>query len=781
MTNTNANVVALINTIANGTLEDAVKADQAMRDMPAEELQAGFDACSTDEMTYALMRWDEVEAFRAAAPKKFEMTAEQKELSKGFKAVVEAKQGLISSMISLENIEAKSATSLATAIVHALEKEGFYTQWLPTQEDGTPFKHYAYSAKSANFDSRSVAVLAVQLAGILPYIDRPIAMADVAAVAVFRRRMRDIARANRFIPNMYHESIDKTEHWHAKLEAALDMALRAGLLTQDEDGLIMHSRKYISSCISRTGIMHQREAITVNNRRKERVKTRSNPKRDGTSREVRDAVEFIESQSQFVNSELLKAIVTVRDMFITQQLPLPEVLATSSHIIDGCAELDGQELFSEVFQDLRGRMYQFAHRGPNPQGSDMAKALCYHSVRESVKVGTPEHEMFLNEMFNEVIGDDVWAQENYIRRTAADPVAALIFAFNKHQGDLPFTKFFTYMDMCRTWVDFQDKGEAITQLGFGPDAKCSGAQIFSILAGCEKIAESCGLITGFTEKPADPYKLSSFEVNKITQTIKNKMLVPTREITRNEIKTPFMAIQYGGGIPALRYKKFEPTMEALGIPEHMRDTFCGDVVIEGINNALGNTIGTFIQTLREAAQWYCDTNNVDSFDYRHVDGFKVTKKGEASVQMTDEPFIINHGAEGQGVIFGSMKNKTGWFVPSRTTGPLQRQNFIYYFPVHFIQGIDAVVARRIALEAKEAGLRGYTSIHDQFRTCLADATQLRATCVPNAYKHIFMDNDPVAHLSQQIGVELNWGNPLEPRKQVLSEEILYSTDAYYFE
>ncbi|ARM70588.1 hypothetical protein HOR75_gp62 [Shewanella phage SppYZU05] len=226
------NVAALINTIANGTLEDAVKADQAMRDMPAQELQAGLEACSTDEITYALMRWDEVEASRPAAlekSKKFEMTAEQKELSKGFKAVVEAKQGLTSSMISLENIEAKSATSLATAIIHALEKEGFYTQWLPTMEDGTPYKHYLYSAKSANFDSRSVAVLAVQLAGILPYIDRPIAMADVAAVAVFRRRMRDIARANRFIPNMYHESIDKTEHWHAKLEAALDMAIRGAL------------------------------------------------------------------------------------------------------------------------------------------------------------------------------------------------------------------------------------------------------------------------------------------------------------------------------------------------------------------------------------------------------------------------------------------------------------------------------------------------------------------------------------------------------------------------
>lgn len=707
-------------------------------------------------------------------------TEAQKIVSRVFKAIVEAATNINSSMISLENIESKSATSIATAITHALEKKGFFTQVL-REEDMGAASNYDYQCASPNFDNRSIAVLSVQLAGILPYIDQPHDIEDIAAVAVFRRRMRDIARANRFIPNMYSEAVDKTDHWHQKLRAGLEMAVEAGLLTRGDDGKVVHSRKYISSCISRTGIMHQKEAITVENRRKERVKTRSNPKRDGTSREVREAVEFIESQAQVVNTRLLEAVVQVRSVFIQQMIPLPTVLATNSHVIDGCVELGDAELFSELFQDLRGRMYQFAHRGPNPQGCDMAKALCYHNIKEVVKAGTPEHEMFLNEMFNEVIGSETWAEERYIRRTAQDPVAALIHAFNTNNGELPFDKFFTYMDMCQTWVEFTDNGEAITQLGFGPDAKCSGAQIFSILAGAPEIAQACGLITGYTERPADTYKLSALEVNKITQTIQNKYLVPSREISRNEIKTPFMAIQYGGGTPALRFKKFEPTMDALGIPVHVRDTFCKDVVIQGINNALGEEISSFITALREMAADHCAANDVDYFEYRHIDGFKVSKRGEATVAMTYEPFIINYGVEGQGVIFGSMKNKTGWSVPSRTTGPLQRANFIYYFPVHFIQGIDAVIARRIALEAKGLGLRGYTSIHDQFRTCLSDASKLRSHCAPAAYEHIFIKNDPVKHLADQLGTTITWGNPLEPRKQVLSKEILYSPDAYYFE
>ena len=295
------------------------------------------------------------------------------------------------------------------------------------------------------------------------------------------------------------------------------------------------------------------------------------------------------------------------------------------------------------------------------------------------------------------------------------------------------------------------------------------------------MAKACGLVTGYDQRPADPYNMSALEVNKITQVIQNKNLVPNRTITRNEIKTPFMAIQYGGGKPALRYKKFEPTMEALGIEEQHRDKFCSDVVIKGINNAMGPVIGSFIGCLRKTVADYCEEHDVDYFDYRHVDGFLCTKKGEANVQMTNKPFIINYGGEGTGVIFGSQKNDTGWMVASRTSGILQRENFIYYFPVHFIQGLDAVIARGIALGAKKAGLRGYSTIHDQFRVCLEDAPRLRAEVIPAVYEELFLNNDPVAHLGKQIGREMVWGNPMESRKTVVSKEILYSTDAYYFE
>ena len=91
------------------------------------------------------------------------------------------------------------------------------------------------------------------------------------------------------------------------------------------------------------------------------------------------------------------------------------------------------------------------------------------------------------------------------------------------------------------------------------------------------------------------------------------------------------------------------------------------------------------------------------------------------------------------------------------------------------------MARKIAIGAKKAGLRGYSTIHDQFRTCLEDAPRLRAEVVPAVYEDMFINNDPVAHLCKQTGIEMAWGNPLKGRVQVLTKEILFSKDAYYFE
>jgi len=335
------------------------------------------------------------------------------------------------------------------------------------------------------------------------------------------------------------------------------------------------------------------------------------------------------------------------------------------------------------------------------------------------------------------------------------------------------------MTLAKDYISFEDTNQADCRIGFGPDAKCSGAQILSILAGCETLSAACGLTTE-EERPKDPYVMSTEEIAK---------LLPIGQygtLKREDIKTPFMAIQYGGGVPALRFKKFEPVLERIGVEIQDRDDFCKDIVIEGIKNALGVKVKGIIEGLQVAAAEMLQETNKPYFEYRHIDGFKCTKKGEAKVKITDEPFRINYGSlDTDAVIFGSFEEskggKRGWIVDSHTTGPLQRQNFIHYFPVHFVQGLDAVIARAIANKAKALGIEGYTSIHDQFRCCLRDTPKMMQV-VAEAYEEVFIDNDPLQDLEDQLrGVKIGRVNPLKPITKVVTKEVLYSKNAFYFE
>ena len=239
-----------------------------------------FFKCNTPEEAKALRSWAEI--FDVVIPTTMSVIEEKpmktaKDVSREFKAIVEARNSIESSQIVLDGIELKSSGAMATALVHALEKDGFYQQYLPVKMDASRHPRYAFMSKAPGFDNRMVALLAVQLAGVLPYLDAEYDFEHVVATAVFRRRFRDIARANSFIPGAFNNMMDAagTTHWHEKLRKGLELAIKAGLIDErEEDGVcyIKHSQKYIGSCISRTSILHKSEGITLDNRRKERVK-----------------------------------------------------------------------------------------------------------------------------------------------------------------------------------------------------------------------------------------------------------------------------------------------------------------------------------------------------------------------------------------------------------------------------------------------------------------------------------------------------------------------------
>lgn len=708
-----------------------------------------------------------------------EVTAElKKDMSKMFYNVFKTKEQQLNKDIALENIENNTAPAIAQLLVRHLHSTGHVGQFYNEEIDK---KNYLVRS---NFDIKLIALLGTQLSSILFTLEKWLPLEALYEVASFRQKFRDTARANRewsgFTP-----AHDNVPYWLEKVRKALDIAIEAGLIeTQELEGVVYakYSQKYVSMCIPSKSVKPQLNKITEETRRKERNKGMLNPRRDGHSELSREALSFIEDQPYKVNTRLLN-IINEYIVNTPEEAQAKEV-RDSMYIIDGSNEMaHAKMLYSEYFSDLRGRMYHHAHYGPNPQSKDIAKALYYVHFDEVTKAGSTGHKLFMDEMFGEVIpSNSQWADHEWIMRVANNPVGALQHAIMDTKAkkqfedgsDVPFKGFFTYIDMCITYKEFHDNGEAIIGLGFGPDGKCSGAQILAILANDKRMAEATGLVTGYDQKPSDSYWISSEYVALRTA----QML--SRPLTRNEIKTPFMAIQYGGGIPALMGKEFERLIRSLMIIPQDQVIEVMSAIIDGIMDALGEHIKNLLEGLRKFARNVCDSKNATSFAYKHLDGYKVRQKGEASIVLHKTPFIVNYGT-GQGAIFGNIVSGESWKMPALEDGHLQLENFCYFFPVHFIQGLDALMARKAALVAKECGIRGWSSIHDQFRSHINDAALIRRKVMPLVYKDMFIDNDPIKFLEEQFDATIDNGNPLDPRENVVTKEILIAEDSYFFE
>lgn len=193
-----------------------------------------------------------------------------------------------------------------------------------------------------------------------------------------------------------------------------------------------------------------------------------------------------------------------------------------------------------------------------------------------------------------------------------------------------------------------------------------------------------------------------------------------------------------------------------------------ELAVEAVKAALGEKINLFINKTMEAVKAKCEKETKLYIDYRHTDGQVVHKPCYPSREICDA-FSIRVDSQTR-VIFGNILEETSWKI--RETQPTVEE-FARTFVVNYIQGIDALVARTVAKYAKKAGLRGFTSIHDCFRCCLADAPKMMAV-IREAYIEIFVRNNQFESLSKQIGgIDMFHTN-------IVTEELLNSEHAYYF-
>lgn len=551
----------------------------------------------------------------------------------------------------------------------------------------------------------------------------------------------------------------------------IGLAKHLGFVNIAEDKSFTMTERWIELVSTKETCTPLLSKVSNENRRKPFIKGgKAKP-----SKLMTECIEFLQDTAYHVDADMVHIVDRAVDMITRSGNVLPAAIQTELHVWNNAKNMAREDvLFSDYFADNRGRLYHVACAGPNPQSSDFARSLYSHNIENVVKKLNDDgstsvaYNMFMAEL--EDISGGQWVESAMLTRTAQNPAGALVYML-QNMAAAP-KKPFTYIRLALDWFKFETTGECDSRVGFGLDAKCSGTQYLAFIAGNMTMAQATGLVATDT-KAADPYQLSLVELMKL---LDRSSMKPSQEVVdtylnkkdgRNFIKTPYMAVQYGGGTAALVGNgKFVAT--ATLIVGEAKVIEFAKLCVEAIHNALGEKINMFIEKTQQAVLKKCEELGKAFVDYRHTDGQRVHKPCYPNRDICDA-FSIRVDATTR-VIFGQMQDGKPWTI--RETAPT-KEEFVRTFVVNYIQGIDALVARTVAKYAKKAGLRGFTSIHDCFRCSLADAPRMMDV-IRKAYIEIFVENNQFEALAKQIGgIDMYHTN-------IVTEELLNSEHAYYF-
>lgn len=556
----------------------------------------------------------------------------------------------------------------------------------------------------------------------------------------------------------------------------IGFAKHFGFLTIDENKCIRQSEAWVELVTTKNSAVPFTSKVTDENRRKPFVKGgKVKP-----SRLLKSTIEFLQDTAYHVDGQMVQIIDAICDRASMTGADYPLQIQQELHVWNNARAMVAQEeLFSDYFADNRGRLYHVACAGPNPQSSDFSRSLYSHNVENWVNkfetdgvTTTAAYSMFMAEL--EDISGSYWVDPVVLTRVALNPVGALGHILSMNKDQKPPKKPFTYIRLALDWHQFEVNGKCDSRVGFGLDAKCSGTQYLAFIAGNMEMARATGLVST-SGKHTDPYQLSLVEMMKLlsksnlnpSEAIREEFLNP--KSGRDFIKTPYMAVQYGGGVQALTgSSKFcEYVQKKLRIAEDNVAEFA-ELCVEAVHNALGEKINLFIEKVQAAVEAKCNNLDKPFFTYKHTDGQTVLKPCFPSIEVC-EPFSIRIDSQTR-VIFGQQAENKPWTI--RAANPT-KEEFVRTFVVNYIQGIDALVARTVAKYAQQENLRAFTSIHDCFRTCLADAPRMMDV-IRKAYVEIFVTNNQFEHLSKQLdGIQMYHTN-------IVTEELLMSEHAYYF-
>lgn len=426
---------------------------------------------------------------------------------------------------------------------------------------------------------------------------------------------------------------------------------------------------------------------------------------------TRDAIYALEDTKFNISSEFLEFIGYVYESLEghEKEEAILRFFKQYEYILKGCMGMDSNtDYVSEFFEDWRaGRLYQANNYGPNSQASDFGRAvqsfhtvstdyddnkvldLLYHELEDMCSVSGLE----LEELVEDVREDEVqfFLHHFYDEATNVEnksPVKKL----------MSFIRYAKVVNLIKLGV------KPVIDVLVGLDAKGSGPQLGGLMfADVGMLA-----LTGFSDKAMEDVYTNCINILETKYGIMN--------VTRTQMKKPFMAVFYGAGLGAMmQHDKVEDIV-------HIYEGLEGDAKLKrakDLRDAILESFGGKIKQAMSRIKWAgTDFNTKECKLNKHLS----VKTVDGGCINFDYNFfedihgnILEGDEKGCGFTleFNDVKRwyKTGTYetnIPDYASDA--RTGF-----VNLIQHADSVLAKLIIVKLKDLGVDNIVSVHDCFR------------------------------------------------------------------
>jgi DNA-directed RNA polymerase len=401
--------------------------------------------------------------------------------------------------------------------------------------------------------------------------------------------------------------------------------------------------------------------------------------------------------------------------------------------LDTARDYARYDQFYFVYQcDFRGRIYAIS-QGPNPQGSDVQKAVLRFAKGKQIGDGAGPRWLAIHGAntfgVDKVSMDDrvQWVNDHIddILDCAEDPLQYLFWT----DADSPWS----FLAFCFEFAGYCKEGSAfVTHLPIMVDGTCNGLQHYSAILRDPVGGAATNLLP--SETPQDIYRrvaercMEKMQEDTESEAAKKWLAVG---ITRKITKRPVMVLPYGGTFNSCK----DYVREAIkkdGIPATPDE-------IQYLSTMVWESIGDVVVAARIGMSFIRKMASAASKKKQHVTW--VTPVGWPVLQQYYNMESRQMKTTLYGEIIKPRLESQGDTVDGRRSGQGLAPNFIH--------SMDAAALVKTVNECIDNGVTTFAVIHDSYGTLAPDMDELGDT-LRNAFVTMYEQHDPLEELRSSI-------------------------------